>query len=59
VEHDDATLGIRCPTFRRILSRSKRQTPFVLGHGVITMKESDPQPHPERERKTKMLSQLI
>jgi hypothetical protein len=51
MEHGDVSLGIRSPTFRKDLSRSKRQMPFILGHSVIIMKESDPQPHSERERK--------
>jgi len=56
MEHDAASLGNRSSAFRRKLLRSKRQVPFILGHGVITMKEMDPQPHSEKERKIRKLS---
>jgi len=56
MEHDAASLGNRSPTFRRKLLRSERHVPFILGHGVITLKEMDPQPHPEKERKIRKLS---
>ena len=56
MKHDAASLGNRSPTFRMNLPRSKRQVPFILGHSVITTKESHPQPHPEKERNPKTLS---